>query len=375
MKQGHVLVVDDEDSMLHSVERVLTSQYRVTVARSPAIALAQAKEEGPDLAIIDIRMPEMDGFELLSALREAGVELDVIFMTGEVQELDSKLIRSIREDAFYFIQKPFDREVLLTLVERCFEQRKLRRENEAYVERLETELQEARSFQLGLLPGDQASIGGLSFAAKYQPCDELGGDFYDFADVGDGRAAFMIADVSGHGVSAAMLTGVVKSAFHDARVDQYEPLAVTRRVVQGVSPFDYGRFVSLFCGRVEPGARRMEYVNAGHPPALLWADPRDRAALELTGPVISPAISDFMWESADLDMGSNKHMLLYTDGITEARGEEGFYGDDRLHQVIENSRAHGHQLLDSILASVKNFASGRPSSDDLTLLTISTSSG
>ena len=111
-----------------------------------------AAEFKPDLVILDVRMPEIDGFELMARLKAAHPGVDIIVMTGSLDDLDQKLIRAIRGRAFYFIQKPFDREVLQTLVERCLELRWRRVESRHHVERLERELADARAFQQGLLP-------------------------------------------------------------------------------------------------------------------------------------------------------------------------------------------------------------------------------
>ncbi len=105
-------------------------------------------------------------------------------MTGSVRELDAQLIRALREKAFYFLQKPFDREVLQTLVERCLDLRRLEKENQRHLKRLEQELAEARAFQQSLLPPEQGWVGGVSVAARYLPSSELGGDFYDYVAVG-----------------------------------------------------------------------------------------------------------------------------------------------------------------------------------------------
>jgi serine phosphatase RsbU (regulator of sigma subunit) len=365
-----LLVVDDEPNMLRTVERVLAPHYPVSTVRTPKEALEQAQEFQPDLAILDIRMPDMDGFELMRRLREARADLDVIFMTGVVHELDAQIIRSIRERAFYFIQKPFDREVLLTLVERCVELRRLTTENRRHVMRLERQLEKARSFQHSLLPPEDARIGGVSIHARYQPCDELGGDFYDFAETSDGRVSVLMADVSGHGVSAAMLTSIVKSAFHDAHLDDFEPLAVVRGVARGISAFDVERFVSLICARIASETGRLEIVNAGHPPTLLWGRERPLHPIATNGTIVSPALPEVQWEQVVLDLTPGDRLLLYTDGVTEARSDEGLFGEERLVQAIRESEGPGGELLDRILARVDQFAGGRPMADDRTLLTL-----
>jgi len=176
MSTERILVVDDEPGMLRGVARVLASDYVVETSDDPRAALELARELRPALAILDVRMPAMDGFELMGKLREVVPDIDIIFMTGAVHELDAQLIRAIRERAFYFIQKPFDREVLLTLVERCLVLRRLSAENARHVARLEGELAEARRFQRGLMPGAAARSERVRRSARCPPCDELGGD-------------------------------------------------------------------------------------------------------------------------------------------------------------------------------------------------------
>ena len=118
-----ILVVDDEPGMIRAVERVLSGEHQVVCTRRSREALSLADEFHPELAIVDIRMPDLDGFELMAQLRVRCPTIDVILMTGSVDDLDEKLVRAIRSPAFYFIQKPFDREVLKTLVARCLELR------------------------------------------------------------------------------------------------------------------------------------------------------------------------------------------------------------------------------------------------------------
>ena len=235
MRPARILVVDDEPGMLRAVERVLGETYHVIGARRAGEALAMAGEFQPQLAIVDIRMPDLDGFELMARLKARLPSLDVILMTGSVDDLDEKLVRAIRSAAFYFIQKPFDREVLKTLVDRCVELRWRREEHRQNLRRLESEMAAAKAFQQSLLPGREAVVNGVALCCRYSPCSGLGGDLYDYAAAGPGRTALLIADVSGHGVSAAMLTGIVKSAFHASHGDGFEPLAVVQRISAGLA--------------------------------------------------------------------------------------------------------------------------------------------
>src|SRR5580700_9231498 len=234
MSLWRILVVDDDAGMLRSVERVLGQDYKVASTRSSREAVGLAGAFKPDLAILDIQMPEMDGFQLMEELQALDPELDIIFMTGSIHELDAKLIRAIRKDAFYFLQKPFDRGVLLSLVERCLELKRLDRSNRQHLLRVEKEIADARAFQQSMLAPRFAKVGGISVFADYIPCSELAGDFYDYVALPSDGAVILVADVSGHGASAAMLTGIVKSAFHAASSDVYEPVCIVERVANGI---------------------------------------------------------------------------------------------------------------------------------------------
>jgi len=369
MRSARILVVDDEPGMLRAVERVLSVDHRVVGTRLSREALAVANEFHPELAIVDIRMPDLDGFELMAQLKARFPALDVILMTGSVDELDEKLVRAIRSPAFYFIQKPFDREVLRTLVDRCIELRVRREDHRQNLKRLETEIAEARAFQQSLLPERAATLNRVAVCCRYTPCSTLGGDLYDYADAGRGRTALLIADVSGHGVSAAMLTGIVKSAFHASHVDGFEPAAVVQRVSTGLAAFSPERFVTLVAALIAPRERELRYVNAGHPPIAVWGRARGVAWLESTGPLVSPVLRSSTWEAPVAPMDEGDHLLLYTDGVSETLSDDDGRAEERLTKTIARAPGGGAALLDAILADVHDELSGRPQADDLTLIT------
>jgi sigma-B regulation protein RsbU (phosphoserine phosphatase) len=364
--------VDDDPGMLRAAARVLGQHYAVLCAENAQAALEAAVLHRPDVAVVDIRLPEMNGFELMRRLQAAQPDLDVILMTGNAEEPDANLVQAIDAGAFYFIQKPFDRRVLLALVGRCLELRRLRREKQHYVERLETELEEARRFQQSLLPPFESRLRGVSLSARYVACRELAGDFYDYVALdGTGAAgravAMIIADVVGHGASAAMMTGIVKSAFHAAGAEGFDPLCVVERVKDGIRPFDASRFITLCCARLEVDAGRLEYVNAGHPPPVLRRD-RESILLETTAPLISSALLDLPCDKASLAVQAGDVVLFYTDGVTEAEGKCGMFGQSRIIATLSQSGLQGTRLLDELLAKVTEFADGRPINDDMTLL-------
>jgi sigma-B regulation protein RsbU (phosphoserine phosphatase) len=368
-KGARILIVDDDLGILRAVGRVLGRHHDVVSASSGEQALDLARSFKPDLAIVDIRLPAMNGFEVTRALKAAQPDVEAILMTGNSEEPDETLIRAIDEGAFYFIQKPFDRRVLLALVNRCLELRELREQREQYLRRVALELEEARRFQLSLLPPAGMELPGLSIAARYLACNELAGDIYDYVAAGDGAVALLIADVVGHGTSAAMMTGVVKAGFRASHADGFEPIAVVDRVKEGIRDFDPSRFVTLCCGRIDPKSGELRYVNAGHPEPIIRSGAARTVLLDSTGPILSSALFEIPCELRTVTMEPGDSLLLYTDGVTEAHGPDGMFGQERLVRTILGLR-RGADLLDALVSEVVAFSNSVGSQDDITLLAL-----
>jgi sigma-B regulation protein RsbU (phosphoserine phosphatase) len=311
----------------------------------------------------------------MARLGELQPDLDVIMMTGSTDERDARLIRAIREKAFFFLTKPFDREVLLTLVQRCLEARRLSRENRAHVSRLECELRAAQVFQQSLLPDRTASLNGFEVSFLYEPCDELGGDFCDYVLRDDAAGAMLVSDVSGHGAPSAMITGMVKQAFHAAAQEDFAPIAVLERIAVASRLFPDGKYITATVVRFGPASVELEYANAGHPPGLLLGRDGSVVPLESSAPIIHPALPGWRCEQRVVRMERGDQLLLYTDGLTEAQNGDGDdFGFERLVALARQlagaataGDAGSTTLLAALRQELASFAGGRPLDDDLTL--------
>jgi len=372
MRRWRILIVDDEEGVLRSVRRILQDTYEVVTCADAVDAVRIAREMPPDLAIVDIMMPHLDGFQVMEQLQAQGPDTDVILMTGSVHETDGKLIRAIRGRAFYYLNKPFDREVLLTLVDRCLELKRLGLADRAHTERLHRQLQSATAFQQAMLPQNHATIAGFEIAALYHPCEAVAGDFFEYAASGDDAVTVLIADVVGHGASAAMLTAVVKSAFHKARTEEYHPEAVMHRVCEDMAAFTADQFLTMICARLSRSQQQIEYVNAGHCYGLLRHGDGDLSELIAGGPIVSPCLSGEARPVSTIPCGPNATLLLYTDGVVEAFDEDDQeYGLERLRAVVRGNREGGTHLIQSVYDEVRAHMSGRAPLDDLTMLAVS----
>ena len=371
MSEARILVVDDDAPMLRSVQRILAADYRVRAAAAPGEALEIAREFEPHVAVLDIRMPGMDGFELMNRLKALDAQIQVVLMTGSVYQMDQQLIRAIREKAFYYINKPFDREVLRTLVQRAVEHRLLEDANRRHVAHLESQLAEARSFQQTMLPARAARLDGFEVHAAYRPSVELAGDLYDYAADGEGGIALLVADVVGHGASAAMLTAIVKSAFRSSQPERYDPLAIVRRVADAVASFEADRFVTLLACRIAGASGALEYVSAGHDGGLIARPGQDVVTFDPTGPLVSPVLSFLGWEKRRAECPPGSTVLLYTDGVTEASNGAETFGAERVREVARRCESGPAGLVEALLREVDSFVRGRPAADDRTLLAAS----
>jgi sigma-B regulation protein RsbU (phosphoserine phosphatase) len=361
-----VLAVDDDPGVLHALKRILESEYEFTGVSSPGEALAVVPGLRPDLAILDIRMPGMDGFELMQRLRALQPDLDIIFVTGSLSDPDAHLVRAIQQGAFYFIQKPFDRHVLQTLVARCLELRRLR----AVADR---ELTKLRVAQSRLLPQTAPRHADYQIAFRYRPFYFATGDYHGFFPQSDGSLAVFVGDSCGHGPSACMLMATMRtllSTHPEIHGDPGQALSRLTRLFSTLIPTDlFMTAVYLLLGQ----DGRIDWAAAGqHPPVRVNRDgvaPLDpiKAGLPLG---IAP---DEQYETASCRLLTGERLVAFTDGIVEATNRKGkFLGVAGVRTSLTKSAgaATSDALLDALVEEVRAHLDGSDFEDDFTLLAV-----
>jgi phosphoserine phosphatase RsbU/P len=310
----------------------------------------------------------------MGELKVADPELDVILMTGSVTDTDQRLSRAIREKAFFFLQKPFPRDVLLALVGRCLELRRLAAEKRAHAARMERELAAARSFQESLLPARRGSAGPLTLASLYEPSREIGGDFFDWEPIAGPGLALLVADVAGKGAAAAMMTGMVKQSWRSAAGESFSPAVALQRVFSATRLFPDQRHLTAFSGRFDAGAGTLEYIiSAGHPPAFLLRRDGEVEALGASADILHPAFPTWHFQQLVTSFESGDRLLVYTDGLLESsRVSDGeLFGYERLEAALQRApRGLPQVTLDSIREQLRLFQEGRPADDDLVMLVV-----
>jgi serine phosphatase RsbU (regulator of sigma subunit) len=244
-------------------------------------------------------------------------------------------------------------------------------------ERMRSELEVARQLQTLLLPAAPPRIPGLELTATCQPSGHVGGDYFDFFALPDGHLGLVIADVSGHGVSSAIVMAGLRSTLHaEVRADA-SPAHVLQRandaVVRDFSSTDM--FVSAFLATYDPVTGTLTYSNAGHPPPFLVSGATGAIERLERGGLVLGVVSDITYESGTARLDPGAVLILYTDGLTDARTPDGVLFDEAgVRALIGDGRPLGAiDVHAAILAAVAAHLGGTPLSDDVTIVVASRS--
>jgi sigma-B regulation protein RsbU (phosphoserine phosphatase) len=239
-------------------------------------------------------------------------------------------------------------------------------------ERIERELELAAAIQREILPRALPRVAGVELAAANVPTRQVGGDYYDLFPLSGGRLGFLVADVSGKGVPAALLVSTVHSAVH-LQIDEAKTIAdLVARIDRHLRRFAATRkFLTLFFGLLEPDTGLFRYVSAGHNPALLARATGELVRLESTGVPVG-MLPNASWREETVSVAPGDLLFVYTDGVTEAVNEKDEeFGLERLSEIVSGGAAlPPRELCDQVLAAVADFARGMPQYDDQTLLLV-----
>jgi sigma-B regulation protein RsbU (phosphoserine phosphatase) len=364
---SRILAVDDDPGVLHAVKRILGEPYELLCFSSPLEALAQAESYLPDLCLLDIRMPGMDGFELMQRLRDKLPDVDIILVTGSITDPDAHLIRAMEQGAFYFIQKPFDRQVLKTLIERCLELRRLRSQ-------ANRELNQLRVAQTRLLPQIPPAHAEYPIAFRYRPFYFATGDYYDFFPQADGSLTVFLGDGCGHGPSACMLMATMRTLLYTHPAIHEDPghaLSQLTKMFHALISADL--FMTALFLRLESDGH-IRWAAAGqHPPLSMT---RQRVTpLDQAKPGLPLGIDpDVRYETGRYQMLPGERLIAFTDGLFEASNRSGrqfgLSGIKTSLKKIAQAAAPAEVLVDALIADVNSHMEGLDFEDDFTLLVI-----
>jgi len=238
--------------------------------------------------------------------------------------------------------------------------------------KMRADLETARGIQTSLVAAEASRHGPVSIHARMQPAAEVGGDYYDVIDLGDGRLAFVVADVAGKGLPAALLMTLLRGSLRSLLSAGLRGTALmTALNTHLVANTPDNRMITCFYGEIDLATGRLIYVNAGHNPPYL-CDRDGRRTLDSTAVVLG-MIEGMPFPEASEELRAGSRLLLYTDGVTEAENGAGEqFGDERLVAAIGGpGPSEPAGALDAIIAAVVRFRGTARQSDDITMMLVS----
>jgi phosphoserine phosphatase RsbU/P len=378
-----ILVVDDETDMESLIRQKFRRQIRENIydfvfAVNGLDALAKLDEfPAIDIILSDINMPEMDGLTLLTKLKELEIPRLKTVIVSAYGDMDN-IRTAMNRGAFDFITKPVDFEDLeITINKTIDEIRLLRRsmnEHDQLVS-IQQDLNTAREIQQAILPKvfpPFPSQNSFDIYASMISANEVGGDFYDFFMISSEKLGFVIGDVSGKGIPAAIFMAVSRTILRATGIKGSAPGACIAYVNdllcrEGTTSM----FVTVFYGVLDTVKGEVEFVNAGHnPPYLLSSSGITK--IDRTNGIALGVLENIDFQSKKLKINPGEKLFLYTDGITEAiNAKEEVYGDEKLENfLLQHLSSPVEEIIQESYTAVNVFVDGGPQSDDITQLAI-----
>lgn len=362
-----VLLVDDAPANIQVVNSILKDNYKIRIATNGPKALELAKvAPPPDLVLLDVMMPEMDGYEVCTRLKSDPEtrEIPVIFLTGQTDVEDET--RGFDVGAVDYIHKPFSPAVVKARVQTHLVLRGIREQLAQQLLTIQKELETARQIQMSILPSEIPKIEGLDIAARYVPMTSVAGDFYDFIVVDERHIGILVADVSGHGMPAALIASMLKIALAGQAAHAATPAQVLLGLNQALCGKFQHHYVTAAYLFVDMVKHTLTYAGAGHPPLLLWGGTSEGVrAVEENGLFLGK-FEFARYSSVELPLESGGWALLYTDGISETTNPSGIeFGTEPFREFLAAERSTSADHFANRLLEELSLWSARGAGEDL----------
>ena len=360
--------------------KIRKGEYEFVFAHNGLEALTMMVKH-PDIEIIlsDINMPEMDGLTLLAKVNEMRNPALKVIMVSAYGDMGN-IRQAMNNGAFDFATKPIDLDDLSVTIEKAIDQinyvHQMQKEH-SQLESLKGDLAIASEIQQAILPRVFPPFpeiaDKLDIAASMTPAKDVGGDFYDLFRIDDERIGFVIADVSGKGIPAAIFMAVSRTLIRATGVRGGSPaecIAYSNKLLAAESVDCM--FVTVFYGIININTGEINYCNAGHNPPYVLKHDGKVEPLPTMGDCMVGAIDGLPYHEATLQLEKGDALVMYTDGVTEAMNiDYQQFGEERLEETLEDVAMHNCQeMVDAIKSDVAAFAGEAEQSDDITVLTL-----
>ena len=368
-----ILLVDDNPTNLQVLFQTLEGAgCKLLIAKNGNGALAIADKALPDLILLDIMMPDIDGYEVCRQLKAkpATADIPVIFLSA-LGETEDK-VKGLQLGAVDYITKPFQPDEVIARVNTHLTIHRLKREVENQKNQLEHELQVVSEVQRKLLPKKLPDIDRFKLAVHYETSRYAGGDYYDIIELPNNQWGILIADAEGHSAPAAVLMAMTCALFRAYPDSAADPAAVLRYLNEHLCKVAEPSFMTALFAVYDAGQQTMQIARAGQPLPMIYRS-SEKKAFELDCPGVYPlGIEPYAIEIpvTNIKLLPGDRFLIYTDGLSERFNPEGkTYGEERLLRPLAVDIGDKPQdVVDAIMHDVNEFAADQPADDDQALM-------
>lgn len=377
---AEILVVDDDAMSRRVLAQLLNAAgYDCRVSKDGSEALEIIHAKPPSLLLLDFDMPGLNGAEVLKRLRSdedlAVAQIPAIMLTAHGSEQSE--VSCLQAGADDFVMKPVNASVLRARIETQLRLRSMRRqlerqndELEKWRRDLERDLAAARLTQQSLIPQKPLVLPGWQVATCYRPVIQVGGDIYGWLQMKNGRVLFWIADGTGHGAAAALLTTLAKLLFqhgleHDTPVSLMEAVDHDFRSI-----FGSRSFMTAMCVALDPATGHAGVVGAGHPPLLVARHNGTTQSIASVAPPLG-LIKRAAFSETPIDLKPGDAFLLYTDGLLRwSKDERQRLNPRQLEKALDHSAPSAEAFLKRIVAQTAPDNSAKTAPDDVAAIAV-----
>jgi phosphoserine phosphatase RsbU/P len=378
---AEILVVDDDAMSRRVLAQLLSAAgYNCSVCKDGSEALAAIQDRPPSVLLLDFDMPGPNGAEVLRRLRSdedpAVAQIPAIVLTAHGSEQSE--VSCLQAGADDFVTKPVNSAVLRARIETQLRLRSMRRqleqqndELEKWRRDLERDLAAARLTQQSLIPQKPLLLPGWQIATCYRPVIQVGGDIYGWLRMKDGRVLFWIADGTGHGAAAALLTTLAKLLFHHGSMDHDSPASLMEGVDNDFrSIFGARSFMTAMCVALDPATGEAQVVGAGHPPLLVVRHDGTTESIASVAPPLG-MIKRAAFNETTIGLEPGDAFLLYTDGLFRwTKDERHRVTPDQLEKILNHHAPSAETLLKRIVAQTGPENSAKTAPDDVAAIAV-----
>lgn len=379
-----ILVVEDSRVDAMQARMLLEKQgYHVIIAMNAQEAMDRLIQHVPDLVLLDIMLPDKSGWDVCKDIKEYtsvhGHFVPVILLTS-LGDIDDKVIGFESGADDYLVKPPAKKELLArirSLLRIRDLQENLRRAHKKLSRALgviKRDIKIVAEIQRSFLRETFPYHPELDLAAKYQPSYHAGGDYYDVVEVDENHLGFMVADIAGHGVSAAVVMAITQMTVKEFAVGITSPGKALKRINEKLNyHLSSEHFVTVFYAILNQKTMEMVYTSAGHNPMFYYCAETDSISLLRTGPDFPLRTFETKWyEEKSLQLKKGDKVLLFTDGVLDVQNPQmDFYGEERLQEVLKKyHHLPSNLLIQQIMEDTETFRNGRKRLDDFTLFVI-----